>query len=145
MFEIYTEKAKRVIFFARLEAGEMGAAQIGAEHLLLGLIRQDQPLLERLAGGPLQIEAVRQEISDHAGSPEVIPSHTDMPLNTSAKLALESTAEESQRLKHRHIGTEHMLVGLLLEEASWAAQFLREMGLSIEKVRDDLAKPSDGA
>lgn len=145
MFEIYTEAARRVIFFGRFETSALGVEVIDTEHLLLGLIRQDQRLVDRLVGAPLDIEAIRQTIKDRTGGSGTTPTSVDMPLSMAAKRVLAFAADESSRLKHPHIGTEHLLLGLLLEEASVAADLLRGMGLSVEKVRDDLVKPRVGA
>ena len=77
MFEIYNEAARRVIFFARYETGEFGGAEIETEHFLLGLIRQDQALLERLAGTPIDAEAIRQQIRDRMPLGEKIPTDVE--------------------------------------------------------------------
>jgi ATP-dependent Clp protease ATP-binding subunit ClpC len=144
MFERYDEPARRVIYFGCEEAGAFGAAEIGAEHLQLGLLRQNQPLLDRLAGAPIDVEAVRQPIRDRACAGEPLPTNVDIPLSVAAKRVFERTFDEANGLTHKQIGPEHMLLGLLLEETSFAAEILRGLGLSVEKVREDLARrPSD--
>ena len=144
MFEIYNEAARRVIFFARYETGEFGGAEIETEHFLLGLIRHDQGQLERLAGTPIDAEAIRQQIRDRMPLGEKIPTDVNMPLSMECRLALLSTGEEAKRLNHQHIGPEHLLLGLLLRHDCVAAEILRGLGLSVEKVREDLAKRSGG-
>jgi ATP-dependent Clp protease ATP-binding subunit ClpA len=140
MFERYTENARRVIFYGRFEAGALGAAAIDTEHVLLGLIRQDQPLVDRLVGAPVDIEAIRRKIAARTDGGETTPTSVDMPLSMAAKRVLALAVDESSHLKHLHIGTEHLFLGLLREEAGVAAEILRELGLSLQKVRDDLAK-----
>lgn len=136
MFERYTEKARRVIFFARYEASQCGADAIGAEHLLLGLLREDQALAARFL--PVGSGAVRQKIAANNSVQPYVPTHVDLPLSAEAKQALAFAAEEAQRLEHKHIGTEHLLLGLLRAETSLAATVLGECGLRLDAVREDL-------
>ncbi len=133
MFEKYTEKARRVIFFARYEASQFGSPFIETEHLLLGLIREDKNLTNRFfPKANASIQHIRKEIEGrtlirgqgiHLGGPALFRRE---------QAGLERAAEESERLSHKHIGTEHMLLGLLREEKSVAAEILRERGLRLE-------------
>jgi ATP-dependent Clp protease ATP-binding subunit ClpA len=143
MFERYDEPARRVIFFARFEAGALGASEIDTEHLLLGLFRQDQPLLDRLVGAPVDVEAIRRKIRERTVAGEVMAMNVDMPLTIGAKRVLARVFDEAIWLEHEKIGTQHMLLGLLLEEDCAAAELLRKLGLSIEKVREDLTRSAD--
>lgn len=104
MFEIYNEAARRVIFFARYETSEFGAPEIETEHFLLGLIRQDQALLERFVGAPIDAEAIRQQIRNRTPLGEKIPTSVDLPLSMECRLVLLSTGEEAKCLNHQHIG-----------------------------------------
>lgn len=144
MFERYDELARQVIFFGRFEAGAFGAEEIDTEHLLLGLMRADPPLLPRLVGGPIDVEAVRQQVQERAGAEEAVPEGDDIPLSMAGKHVLAHAFEEANGLNHAQIGAEHLLLGLLLEETSCAARILRELGLSSENVREDLAKRNGG-
>src|SRR5262245_50260805 len=128
MFERYTEKARRVIFFARYEASQFGASQIEPEHILLGLIRQDKALTGRfLHRSEANAESIRKEIESR--TPPGERTSIDLPLSDGAKRALSFAAEESERLGNRHIGTEHLLLGLLREENSIAAEVLYTRGM----------------
>lgn len=143
MFERYTEKARRVIFFARYEASQFGASQIEAEHILLGLLREDKTLTNRFFHrAQATVEAIRKEIENRAVLRERISTSVDLPLSVEAKRVLAFAAEESERLGHRHIGTEHLLLGLLREEHSVAAEILYERGLRLSDVRGDLMRQS---
>jgi ATP-dependent Clp protease ATP-binding subunit ClpC len=143
MFERYTEKARRVIFFARYEASQFGASQIEAEHILLGLMREDKTLTNRFFHrAQATVEAIRHEIEKRAILRERISTSVDLPLSVEAKRVLAFAAEESERLGHRHIGTEHLLLGLLREEHSIAAEILYERGLRLSDVRGDLMRQS---
>jgi ATP-dependent Clp protease ATP-binding subunit ClpC len=144
MFERYTEKARRVIFFARYEASQFGASQIEAEHILLGLIREDKNLTHRFFHrSAASIESIRKEIENHSVLRERIANHVDLPLSSAAKRVLAYAAEESERLGNRHIGTEHLLLGLLREENSSAAEILYERGLRLSDIRQDLMRQAN--
>ncbi len=140
MFERYTEGARRVIFFARFEAAESGSAYIETEHLLLGAVRQDRTLALQLFGSEEGIAALLA----HLGSPKTVTGTTsatvDLPLNRDSKRVLAYAAEESERLAHRHVGTEHLLIGMLREENSRAAQALRGAGLELAQLRERFAQ-----
>ena len=143
MFERYTEKARRVIFFARYEASQFGAPAIEPEHLLLGLMREDKTLTGRFfPRAQITIESIRREIEGRTLLRERIPTSVELPLAPETKRVLHFSHEESDRLQHRHIGTEHLLLGLLREERSMAAQILFERGLRLAAVRDEIARQS---
>ncbi len=108
MFERYSEGARRVIFFARWEASRFGASEIGAEHLLLGVLRQSSLVGEAS-------REIREEIEQSLQRQENTSMSVDLPLSTPAKRALAYGAEESVRTKHQHLGVEHLLLGLMRE------------------------------
>jgi ATP-dependent Clp protease ATP-binding subunit ClpC len=143
MFERYTEKARRVIFFARYEASQFGAPAIEPEHLLLGLMREDKTLTGRFfPRAQISIESIRKEIEGRTLLREKISTSVELPLAPETKRVLAFSHEESDRLQHRHIGTEHLLLGLLREERSMAAEILYERGLRLNAVRDEIARQS---
>jgi hypothetical protein len=138
MFERYTEKARRTIFFARYEASQFGSPYIEAEHLLLGLLREDKSLANRFLRSPA--ESIREQIEGQTAPGKQVPTSVDLPLSHECKRVLAYGAEEAERLKHKHIGTEHMLLGLLREEKCFAARLLYEQGLTIDSVREQLQR-----
>jgi hypothetical protein len=140
MFERYTERARRAIFFARYEASQFGSVTIETEHLLLGLIREDKILTSRFLRNQASIESIRKEIEGRTPTRERVPTSADLPLSSECKRILAYAAEEAERLTHRHIGTEHLLLGILREENSVAAQVLWERGLRLAAIRDELAR-----
>src|SRR4026209_1358262 len=143
MFERYTEKARRVIFFARYEASQFGAPAIEPEHLLLGLMREDKTLTGRFfPRAQVSIESIRKEIEGRTLLREKISTSVELPLAPETKHVLAYAHEESDRLQHRHIGTEHLLPGLIREERSMAAEILYERGLRLNAVRDEIARQS---
>lgn len=139
MFERYTEKARRAIFFARYEASQMGSSAIEAEHLLLGLFREDPILMNRLLRNPDAVGLIRQQIEGRAVTRDKAPVSVELPLSREAKRALNYATEESERLDHRAIGTPHLLLGMLREHDSLAAQLLREYGVTLEAARAQVA------
>ncbi len=127
VFERYTENARRVIFFARYEASQVGSPIIETEHLLLGLLREDKGLAQRFLGSPWAAEEVWKRIHQSKPANKKIPG--DLPLSNECKRALNFSAEEADQLSNKHIGSEHLLLGLLREEKCLAAQILHEHGL----------------
>jgi len=145
MFERYTEKARRVIFFARYEASQFGAQAIEVEHILLGLLREDKQLSQKHFRSPnAAIEAIRKEIEKKFVYREKVNQTVDLPLSVAAKRVLQFAADESERFQHRHIGTEHLLLGILREEKSTAAALLHERGLRLHQVREDMMRAYHG-
>jgi ATP-dependent Clp protease ATP-binding subunit ClpC len=141
MFERYTEKARRVIFFARYEASQFGAQAIEAEHILLGLLREDKQLTQKFFRSPHStVESIRKEIEGRSPLRDKVSASVDLPLSPSAKRVLGYAADESERLGHRHIGTEHLLLGIMREEKSGAAEILYERGLRLNQIREDLTR-----
>jgi hypothetical protein len=138
VFERYTEKARRVIFFARYEASHYGSPYIDTEHVLLGLLRENRWL--ELLLPPGSKESIRNQIDARNIVREKMPTSVDLPLSNECKRVLAYAAEEAERLRHGHIGTEHLLLGLLREKKCFAAEILRERTLSLEKLREHFAK-----
>jgi ATP-dependent Clp protease ATP-binding subunit ClpC len=140
MFERYTEKARRVIFFARYEASQFGSPYIETEHLLLGLLREDKALTNRFLRSHASVESIRKQIEGHTTIREKVSTSVDLPLSNECKRVLAYAAEEAERLSHKHIGTEHLLLGLLREEKCFAAEILHERGLRLSSIREELAR-----
>jgi len=134
MFERYTEKARRVIFFARYEASEFGSVCIETEHILLGLLREDKALFFRLLP-KLTYQDIHKEVTAHTVVKEKVATSVDLPLSDESKRVLAFSAEEAESLNHRHIGTEHLLLGLLREKKHPAAQLLQQHGAELAKLR----------
>ncbi len=140
MFERYTEKARRVIFFARYEASQFGSPYIETEHLLLGLLREDKALTNRFLRSHASIESIRKQIEGRTTIRDKVSTSVDLPLSLECKHVLAYAAEEAERLAHKHIGTEHLLLGLLREDKSFAAEILHERGLRLSTLREELSR-----
>ena len=139
MFERFTERARRVLFFARFEASQLGSSVIESEHLLLGLVREGKGVTSRLfADHKVSLVDVRRDIEGRAVSRDSVPTSVEIPFSAECKRILENTADEAVRLLHNYIGTEHLLLGILREDASAAARMLTSRGLRLQPARDAL-------
>jgi ATP-dependent Clp protease ATP-binding subunit ClpC len=137
MFERFTEKARRSVFFARHEAASFGSPVIEVEHLLLGVLREDKDLALRLLGSEGKIERLRERIAKEQPAREKISVSVDLPFSQEARRVIVYAGEESERLGQNHIATAHLLWGLRREEQTLAALVLREFGVTDKRVRDE--------
>jgi ATP-dependent Clp protease ATP-binding subunit ClpC len=122
MFERYTEKARRVIFFGRYEASQSGSREIGVAHLLLGLMREDKNFTKLLGLDAAAVAPVIRELVE--GSDESVSTSVDMPMSAASKRVLAYAAEEAEKMSHLHIGTPHIWLGVLREDGREAAALI---------------------
>jgi ATP-dependent Clp protease ATP-binding subunit ClpC len=142
MFERYTEKARRVIFFARYEALQYGSHSIAPEHVLLGLMREDKTVAARFFPyhSGLSVDSIRREVESRIIVKERLTQSAELHLAAETKKILALAKEESEKLQNRHIGTEHILLGILREERSIAAEILYIQGVTIQAVREEILR-----
>jgi len=140
MFERFTEKARRVVFFARFEASRWGTPSIETEHLLLGLLREDPGLIATFTGDSDAVAKIRAQVEARMTSRERIPTAIEIPLTADNKKIFAFAAEEADRLAARLIGTCHLLIAMLRVETSVAGEVLLAQGLTAAKVREKLPK-----
>ncbi len=142
MFTRYTERARRVIFFARYEALQYGSQDIAPEHILLGLMREDKTISARFFPyrHNLTVDVVRREVEERIVLRKRIPQSVELHLAPETKKILILANEESRSLKNRHVGPEHILLGLVRQENSIAAEILFSYGLRIQDVRDEVSR-----
>ncbi|HXG93058.1 MAG TPA: Clp protease N-terminal domain-containing protein [Blastocatellia bacterium] len=126
-----TEKAKRVIFFARSKARQFDARAVEPEHILLALIEQDQELFDNLS---TDLNAIRLVIESAAPRVEGRTEAIDLAFSPSAKNLLTIANQESRRFSRDEIGTEHLLLALVKAGDSLAARILKEQGVSAETI-----------
>jgi ATP-dependent Clp protease ATP-binding subunit ClpC len=138
MWQRFTERARRVILLGQEEAGKMNSGHVGTEHLLLGLVRENEgvaaQVLQKMGVSQAKVRTeIEQEVQpgNDAGSSE--PK-----LTPKAKRVLELAADEARRMRHNYIGTEHLLLALLREKDGLAATVLRRLGLNLEKARSQV-------
>jgi uncharacterized protein (TIGR02246 family) len=143
MFERYTEKARRVIFFSRYEASQYGSPTIETEHLLLGIVREEPQLMTRLLDD-VDIESrIRQEVEKRVTVHDRLPTFAEVPLSLDSKKILNFAAEEAQDLGQRHVGPEYLLLGILRVDKCVAAEILRAQGVTLDSARKRIANDSD--
>ena len=140
MFERYTEKARRVIFFARYEASQYGSTHTDSEHILLGLFREDPMLMNRALRGQAGQSEIRKEIERGIEKRERISTSVEVPLSQAAKSILQFAADEAARLNARYLGTEHLVLGILMTPDSAAGRILIERGLTLDDFRKQVSR-----
>lgn len=140
MFERYTEKARRVIFYARYDASQYGSPYIETERLLLGLLREDHNTAQVLLPNLPSKEQIRQQIESKITRRERISTSVEVPLTKDSKRVLNIAAEEAERFGHRHVGTEHLLLALVQVEEGMASEILRESKVDLVKLRERIGK-----
>jgi ATP-dependent Clp protease ATP-binding subunit ClpC len=135
VFERFTDRASRVIVLAQEEARRLNHEHVGTEHLLLGLMEEDEGLAARtLTTLGIRPDAVRARVR------EIVPPNESSPrgrlqFTPRAKRVLELSLREALALRHNHIGTEHILLGLVGEREGVAAQVLAQLGADTDRVR----------
>jgi ATP-dependent Clp protease ATP-binding subunit ClpC len=138
MFERFTDRAQRAVVLAQEEAKRLNHNHIGTEHILLGLIHEGEGVaaasLESLG---ISLEAVRQQVEGIISQGRVAPTGA-MPYTPRAKKVLELSLREALQLGHHHIGTEHILLGLIREGRGAAAQVLVRLGADLARVREQV-------
>lgn len=146
MYDRFSERARKVVIYAREEAAKMNYDFIGTEHILLGLLREGASIgvivLRRMN---IDITAVREELNKYLVTEEYKPnSEHDIQLTPRAKRVLELAVDEATKMGHNFVGTEHILLGLLREGEGIAARVLRVFNVTAEKVREEVVKLLSG-
>jgi haloalkane dehalogenase len=137
VFESYTEKARRVIFFARYEASQARVVSIEPEHILLGLLREDKELVRQVFDEPQAlIKAIRDAIEERCLPGQGVDVSVDMPLSEAAKRVLNYAADESDRVQHPNITTGHLFLGVIRDEKSISGEILADCGVELERTRE---------
>jgi uncharacterized protein (TIGR03435 family) len=137
MFNRFTLRALRVLFYARSDVSQLGSSAVEPEHILLGVLDEGKGLGSRIlarTGGAL--DDFRSDLVGRLTVREKVPESDEIPFSPASERALQYAAEEADRLLHSYIGTEHLLLGLLREERSVAAEVLAARGLTIESLRE---------
>jgi len=145
MWQRFTERARKAVFYAQEEAGKWGENFVGPEHLLLGMVRGPENagavILERLG---VSLGAVREGVGERL-QPGEGKLGQDMQLTPAAKKVVDFAYEEAKALKHNYIGGEHLLLGLLRQEDGIAPEVLATLGVTLEAAREQLRQMQDKA
>ena len=152
MWQRFTERARRVVFFAQEEAGALGENYVSSEHLLLGMVRESDNIAALiLSNMGIEADAIRAEILKQVNRIEGVTSK-DMQLTPRSKKIIDFAYEEAKLLENSYIGTEHLLLGMLREGEGLAGRTLMRFGVELEAVRavvrqlqDNSTSPEDQA
>ena len=149
MWQRFTERARRVVFFAQEEAGRLGENYVSTEHLLLGLVRENDSvaarILDRLG---VSLGRIRSEIERQVARGDGRLGQ-DMQLTPRAKRVIDLAYDEARQLNNNYIGTEHLLLGLIREGEGLAGRVLNKLGVDLERTRREVmllqdAEPAQG-
>jgi ATP-dependent Clp protease ATP-binding subunit ClpC len=145
VFERFTERAKQVVVLAQDEARALKHNYIGTEHILLGLLREEEGLAARvLESLDVTVEEVRAQVARIIGPGDEPIVSGQIPFTPRAKKVLELSLREALSLKHNYIGTEHILLGLVRENEGVAARILLDFDADAEKIRNEIMRVLSG-
>ena len=139
MFDRFTDRAKKVMSFARQEAMKFNHEYIGTEHILLGLVQEGSGVAANvLKNMTVDLDKIRHEVEKIVKTGPSMVTMGQLPFTPRAKKVLELSLEEASQLSHNYIGTEHLLLGLIRENEGIAAQVLMNLGVKLEEVREEV-------
>lgn len=139
MFNRFTEQAKRAILLAQEEANRLNHGYLGTEHILLGLIRENEGIAANaLKNSGIDLARVRQEVEKIVSRGEAASFLGQISFTFRANRALQLAAKEARQLGHNYLGTEHLLLGLTKDKESLAAQILMGLGVDLDQLRQEV-------
>ena len=140
MFERFTDEARQVVVLAQDEARALRHNYIGTEHILLGLLREEEGLAARLLESlGVTVEEVRAQVARIVGQGDEVTTG-QIPFTPRAKKVLELALRDALSLGHDYIGTEHILIALVRENEGVAVQILRDFDADAEKIRNEVIR-----
>jgi ATP-dependent Clp protease ATP-binding subunit ClpA len=138
MWQRFTERARRVVFFAQEEAGRLGENYVSTEHLLLGLVRENDSVAARILDRMgVSLGRIRSEIERQVTRGDGRLGQ-DMQLTPRAKRVIDLAYDEARQLSNNYIGTEHLLLGLIREGEGLAGRVLAKLGVELERTRQEV-------
>ncbi|MBC8102450.1 MAG: ATP-dependent Clp protease ATP-binding subunit [Cytophagales bacterium] len=143
MWQRFTERARRVVFFAQEEAGRLGENYVSTEHLLLGLVRENDSVAARILDRiGVSLGRIRSEIERQVARGDGRLGQ-DMQLTPRAKRVIDLAYDEARQLNNNYIGTEHLLLGLIREGEGLAGRVLNKLGVDLERTRREVMQIQD--
>src|SRR5881409_3298015 len=143
-FDRFNDRAKRVLALAQDEAIRFNHNYIGTEHLLLGLVREGEGVAARVLDSlGVELSKVRTAVEFIIGRGDSTTSPSEITLSPRTKKVIELAIDEARKLGHSHVGTEHLLLGLVREGEGIASGVLESLGVSLEKVRHQVIATLD--
>jgi len=143
MFERYSERARRVLFFARYEAAQLGSAYIEPEHVLLGILRENSRVVLRFARDGETTETIGRRLQRSLAPRERISARVEVPFSPSCKQVLAHGAAEADSLENHTIRPEHLVLGIIALPDGAAVQALKDAGIHANAMREHLRGPAD--
>lgn len=144
MWQRFTERARRVVFFAQEEAGRLGENYVSTEHLLLGLVRENDSVAARILDRMgVSLSRIKSEIERQVSRGDGRLGQ-DMQLTPRAKRVIDLAYDEARQLNNNYIGTEHLLLGLIREGEGLAGRVLAKLGVDLERTRREVMSLQDG-
>ncbi|MBU0534088.1 MAG: ATP-dependent Clp protease ATP-binding subunit [Candidatus Omnitrophica bacterium] len=145
MYNRFTERARKVLALAKEEARRLGHDFVGTEHIVLGILREGSgvacAVLQRMN---LQSDLIKEATEEITGKGPNVLNFGEISFTPKARRVLELAMEESRNLGHSYVGTEHLLLGILREKEGIGAQILGDLGISIEKTREEIVQIQGG-
>ncbi|MBS1717893.1 MAG: ATP-dependent Clp protease ATP-binding subunit [Armatimonadetes bacterium] len=143
MWQRFTERARKVVFYAQEEAQKFGEGYVSTEHLLLGLVRESDSVAARvLEKMGVSLNKIRAEVEKQLPRGDARPSQ-DMTLTPRAKRVIDLAYDEARNLNNNYIGTEHLLLGLIREGDGLAGRVLAKLGIELERARREVMALQD--
>jgi ATP-dependent Clp protease ATP-binding subunit ClpC len=143
MWQRFTERARKVVFYAQEEAQKFGEGYVSTEHLLLGLVRESDSVAARVLDKlGVSLSRIRSEIEKSLPRGDARPN-TDMSLTPRAKRVIDLAYDEARNLNNNYIGTEHLLLGLIREGDGLAGRVLAKLGVELERARREVMSLQD--
>jgi ATP-dependent Clp protease ATP-binding subunit ClpC len=143
VFEIYNEEVRRALFYGRDEAHRLGSRAIEPEHLLLGILREGEKAVVKLFRRfGVRPQELRREIVGERAVADRLSATPELPLSQESKEALVHATREAELLRHPFVGGEHLVIGILRVEQCRGARILRQHGLDVGRVREQVASKS---
>ena len=143
MWQRFTERARRVVFFAQEEAGRLAENYVSTEHLLLGLVRENDSVAARILDRiGVSLGRIRSEVEQQMTQGDGRLGQ-DMQLTPRAKHVIDLAYDEARQLNNNYIGTEHLLLGLIREGEGLAGRVLQGLGIDLERTRREVMALQD--
>ena len=144
MWQRFTERARKVVFYAQEEAGRLGENYVSTEHLLLGLVRENDSVAARILDRiGVSLGRIRSEIERQVARGDGRLGQ-DMQLTPRAKRVIDLAYDEARQLNNNYIGTEHLLLGLIREGEGLAGRVLSKLGVDLERTRREVMHLQEG-
>ena len=135
MWQRFTERARKCVFYAQEEAQKLGEGFVSTEHVLLGLLREECTATRILQSMGVDPRRVEKDVYKIFPTPSPTRPNTDMSLTPRAKRVIDLSYDEAQTMGHDYIGTEHLLLGIVREESGITAKVLKSLGVTIVSAR----------